>query len=125
MVLHAQQKGKRGEDLFCKWLSDNLQISVRRNHWQSDGHSADVIVDDFIFEIKNRESHSLDDYWLQILRAKQGHENPDLIPVVAFKSNRQKWQFLIPAALITGINYGYVIAPEKVFIQFAKYVIEG
>lgn len=123
-MVHAQRKGKRGEDLFCKWLFENCDIDVRRNHWQADGHSADIIINDFIIEVKNRETHSFDDYWLQILRAKKNHENPDLIPIVAFKSNRQKWQFLMPATLITGIERGFVIATEKVFIQFIKYVIE-
>ena len=98
-MLHAQKKGKRGEDLFCKWLLENIGIETRRNHWQADGHSADIIIEDFIFEIKFREVHSLEDYWYQIVMAKKAHINKDLIPIVAFKSNRQKWQFLMPAIL--------------------------
>lgn len=123
MALHAQKKGKRGEDAFCKWLKENAGIEVKRNHWQSDGSSADVIISDFIIEVKTREVNSLDDYWLQIIKAQRNHENEDLIPVVAFKSNRQKWQFLIPAQLITGIQRGYVIATERVFLQLMCYVM--
>lgn len=122
-MVHAQKKGKRGEDLFCKWLFENLQIEVRRNHFQADGHSADIIISDFIIEVKNREVHNLDEYWHQVAIAAKHHKE-DLIPIVAFKSNRKKWQFLIPAKLIHGCSIGYVIATEKVFIQLAHYVMD-
>lgn len=122
-MVNPVHKGKRGEELFCAWLKDNFGISVRRNHWQAEGECADIIIDDFIFEIKNRETHDLDAYWLQIITAAKAHEK-DLIPIVAFKSNRVRWQFLIPANLITGIERGYVIATEQTFIRLMKYVLE-
>ncbi len=122
-MVHAQKKGKRGEDLFCKWLNENCGIEARREHFQASGHDADIEIADFLIEVKNRETHDLDEYWMQLLRALKHHKK-ELIPIVAFKSNRVKWQFLIPANLITGIERGYVIATERVMIQLIKHVIE-
>ena len=120
MALHAQKKGKRGEVEFCKWLLENLNIAVERNYNQADGSSADVITDDFIFEVKRRENTSLGSWWHQVAIAKKNHINNDLIPVVAFRKNHQPWQFLIPAKLIPGLGLGYLIASERVFIELAR-----
>lgn len=122
MALHAQKKGKRGEVEFCKWLKKNFGIETERNYNQANGHSADVIVDDFIFEIKRREQLSLDDWWYQVAVAKQRHKNDDLIPVVAFRQNRKSWEFLIPANLI-GLDVGYMRLNEKTFINFMKKIV--
>lgn len=125
MMVHAQKKGKRGEDLFCAWLKENVGIEVRRNHWQADGHSADISdIPGFLIEVKFRETHSLDDYWHQVVMAANADKDDDRVPIVAFKSNRQKWQFLMPAKLIAGCDYGYVIATERVFTQLIKYALE-
>lgn len=122
MALHAQKKGKRGEVEFCKWLLENLNISVERNYNQADGHSADVVTDDFLFEVKRREALDLDNWWYQVVIA--GKRKPDLIPVVPFRKNREKWQFLVPAKLINGLDKGYLIMSEKVFIEYAKTIIK-
>lgn len=122
-MVHAQKKGKRGEDLFCKWLLENCGIEARREHFQASGHDADIEIADFIIEVKNREVHDLAEYWMQVRRAAQHHKK-DLIPIVAYKSNRQAWQFLLPANLITGMQSGYVIANERSMAQLINYVIE-
>lgn len=124
MALHAQKKGKRGEVEFCKWLKSNLDIDTERNYNQSDGYSADVIIDDFIFEIKRHENPKPDDFWYQVIVAKKRHESKDLIPVVAFRQNRQRWKFLIPAKLI-GVEVGYMQVSEKVFISFATAILSN
>ena len=121
--LHAQKKGKAGEVQFCKWLLDNLNITVERNYNQADGSSADVITEDFIFEIKRQESIDLDSWWYQVIIAKKNHKDKDLIPVVAFRQNRKKWQFAVPVNLITGMNRGYILMSEKIFIEFAKHIV--
>lgn len=121
--MHAQKKGKRGEVEFCKWLQENLNIDAERNYNQSDGCSADVIVGDFIFEVKRRECISLDTWWHQVAIAKKNHKNLDLIPIVAFRQNRKPWQFLIPANLICGLDKGYLVANERVFVQFAQFIL--
>ena len=119
----AQKKGKAGEKEFCKWLLDNFGIEVERNYNQSDGSSADVIVDDFIFEIKRQESLDFSSWWHQVVVAKKNHKSEELIPVVAFRQNNKKWQFLIPANLIYGLEKGYLICNEIVFKQFMRNVL--
>lgn len=116
------KKGKAGEVEFCKWLKDNLGIIVERNYNQSQG-GADVITDNFLFEVKRREQLDLDTWWQQVCVANKSKHNGELIPVVAFRQNRKKWQFLIPANLITGLKRGYLIAGQTVFIEFAESLI--
>ena len=123
-MVHAQKKGKRGEVEFCKWIFKNLKIKTERNYNQSDGHSADVIIDDFIFEIKRCETLDLDSWWYQVAIAKKRHEKLELIPVVAYRQNHKKWNFLLPANLINGMKKGYLIANEKTFLNFAKLIID-
>jgi len=124
MSLHAQRKGKAGEEEFCKWLYDNFEIDVARNLKQSRGKGSDIIVDDFLFEIKRREVLSLDAWWHQIIVAQKTYEKKKgLIPIVAYRQNRQPWKFLIPARLIHGLDRGYLIANEIVFKQFMRGII--
>lgn len=122
-MVKSVQKGKRGEDQFCKFLNKHFGINVRREHFQAQGKAADIILDDFLIEVKYREVHNFEDYWLQINTAKvrRGHDHQ--IPIVAYRSNRQPWRFMLPANLIHGIRKGYVIASEDVFIEFAKGII--
>ena len=122
-MVHAQKKGKRGEVEFCGWLKDNLDIEVERNYNQADGHSADVITEDFIFEVKRREAIDLDTWWHQVAISKKRNKNEDLIPIVCFRQNRKPWQFLIPANLLNGVERGYMILNERVFINFANSII--
>ena len=122
-MTHAQKKGKRGEVEFCKWLNEHFGIYTERNYNQADGTSSDVIIDDFIFEVKRRESLNLDSWWHQIVVAKKNHENQELIPIVAFRQNNKPWEFLIPAKII-GIELGYMRLKERVFIQFARKVLQ-
>lgn len=121
-MVNACKKGKVGESEFLGWIFQHLQIETERNYNQSSG-GADIIIDDFMFEIKRREVLNLADWWLQVCIAKKKHKNPDLIPVVAYRENRKPWKFLIPANLIHGIQRGFLIADEKVFLQLAKGII--
>ena len=123
MPLHAQKKGKRGEVEFCEWLDEKFGIKTERNYNQANGCSADILIKDFIIEVKRREILSFDEWWHQVIIAHKNHEDENLIPIVAFRQNRKPWQFLIPAKLIHGIDRGYVIATEKVFIQLMETVI--
>lgn len=124
MVLHAQKKGKAGEEEFCKWLFTNFNIDVARNMKQSRGKGSDIIVDDFLFEIKRREVLDLNSWWHQVVVATKTYEKQKgLIPIVAYRQNRKPWQFLIPANLIHGLERGYLIANENVFKQLMRGII--
>jgi len=120
----ATQKGKRGENEFCEWLCKNLNIKTDRIYNQASGHSADVSTDHFLFEVKRREQLSLSNWWHQVVVAKKYYENPDIIPVVAFRQNRQQWEFLLPANLLYGLDRGFIRLEEKIFIQLAISIIE-
>lgn len=126
----AKTKGKSGEDEMCKWLDKNLKLNerrefnepTRREHFQASGSDTDIIVDDFIIEVKRREGLDLDSWWWQVCVAAKNHPNKDLIPVVAFRQNRMPWEFLLPAKLI-GLDKGYVRLAERAFIDYAKKLI--
>ena len=123
MALHAQKKGKRGEEEFCEWLMEHFDIDVARNMKQSRGKGSDIIVDDFMFEVKRREALDFDSWWHQVCVAAKGYKHEGLIPIVAFRQNRKPWQFLIPARLIPGLELGYVMANERVFKQLMRGII--
>jgi len=127
-MVHAQKKGKRGEVELCEWIDKNLYPDdperTVRNILQADGTSTDIIVADFMFEVKRQEKLDLDSWWLQVVVAKKNHHNKDLIPVVAFRQNRKKWRFLIPANLLPNVELGYMEVNEKVFLQFAKGIVD-
>lgn len=124
MGINPITKGKRGETEFCKWLDKNLGFEdTERNYNQSQG-GADIIVKDFIFEVKRRENLDLKSWWYQVVVAKKQHKTQDLIPVVCFRQNRKPWEFLIPAAFI-GVEKGFVRVTEAVFKEWALRIIEG
>jgi hypothetical protein len=123
MAIDAQKKGKAGEVEFCKWLLTNLNIKTERNYNQANGSSADVIIEDFIFEVKRRETLDFKSWWHQVSVSKKSHENKNLIPIVAYRQNHKPWRFLLPANLIPGLELGYVMAEERVFLQFARNLI--
>jgi len=129
-MVNPVHKGKRGEDELCKWLDDNLRLpekrehkeATRRNTFQASGTDTDVIVEDFIIEVKRQETLKLKDFWWQVCIAAKNHPNKDLIPVVAFRQNRKPWEFLLPAKLI-GLEKGFVRVTESTFIEFAEKLI--
>jgi len=125
MALNSTHKGKRGENEFCEWLDKNLGIDYAEREYNQAKGGADVIVADFIFEVKRRETLGLGNWWYQVAVAKNRHPDRNLIPVVAFRQNRKAWRFLIPANLLTGVKVGYLECNAEVFVQFAKTIIRN
>lgn len=124
MTINAVTKGKRGEVEFCHWLFVNLDIVVEREYNQSAG-GADIITDDFIFEIKRRENLALNDWWHQVVIASKKCGDKNLIPIVGFRQNRKPWEFLLPANLILGLDKGFLRCSEQVFLQFARFLMKN
>ena len=124
MSLNPVHKGKRGENELCRWLDINLGIDYAEREYNQAKGGADVIVEDFIIEVKRREALDLESWWYQVAIAKQRHPDIHLIPIVAYRQNRKPWGFLLPANLIIGIERSFVIASEKVFIEFAKNLVK-
>lgn len=123
-MVHALNKGKAGEREFCDWLKDNLDIEAKRNLDQTREGGADVITDDFIFEVKRRESLDLQSWWLQVKKASIMHENKNLIPVVAYRQNRKQWKFLISAENI-GLEKGFIELQARIFKQWSRQIVKG
>ena len=125
-MINGCKKGKAGEVQFEKWIEANLSEKVERNYNQSEG-GCDLISSRFYFEVKRRETLSLEDWWCQVKQAEKIYNSNDLrfekpknlMPVVAFKQNRKKWEFLIPATLI-GNARGFLRLNEKCFVEFAN-----
>jgi len=120
MGARAGPKGKSGEREMVKWLQDNIYCSLEldRVYNQSSGHSSDVETPDFIIEVKRRETLDLDSWWLQAAIAARSATGAR-IPVVAFRQNRHKWEFLISAKLLNEDLRGYLRLKEKTFKSWA------
>lgn len=125
--IHSLQKGKRGEVEFCKWLDTNLPIlsydkKTERNYNQADGHSADVHTEFFLFEVKRCEKLLFDSWWSQVNRAYEHlteDEQLTMKPVVAFRQNHKRWEFLIDSSYL-GICGHFIRLTEDAFIDYAK-----
>ena len=123
-MVHALNKGKAGEREFCDWLKTNLSIVTSRNLDQAREGGADVTTDDFLFEVKRRETLALKDWWLQVKVAHNQPRNNHLIPIVCYRQNRKKWQFLIPATYL-GLEKGFIHLEEDVFKRWAEGIVKG
>lgn len=115
-MINSAHKGKRGEVELCEWIKKNLGVTIERNYNQASGEKADIVLKDVLIEVKRSETLNLKYWWDQVLTAKD--QKPEIfMPVVAFRQNRKKWEFLVPAWLL-GDEYGdeYIRISETVFI---------
>lgn len=117
-MLNARSKGAGGEREFCSWIFAHFDLKEmpERNLDQVRNGGTDIILSPFGFEVKRVESLSLDNWWIQV---KNDCEKHKLIPVVAFRRNRGKWEFLISGDNI-GLDFGYVRINQKCFLKWAE-----
>jgi len=116
---NARAKGAAGEREAAKWLKENLNLNAlpERNLEQARSGGHDLInCDPFCMEIKRCESLLLRDWWVKTINTAKKEQ---LIPVVMFRKNKEKWQFLIGATEI-GLATGYVRLESREFILWAK-----
>lgn len=118
-MVNARAKGLKGELEFCEWLKKNLSLDVKpkRNIEQVRSGGGDVVcIYPYCFEVKRVEKLDLFTAWSQCYFAAKEF---DLIPIVAFRKNHRKWQFLIPAYfLLGGEEKGYLRLTEIVFTRW-------
>lgn len=100
-------KGPAGEREFCQWLWDELGIEAKRKLGQARDEGADILVGDFVIEVKRQERLALKHWWLQVCLSEPGTK------IVAFRQNRQPWRFLISATHI-GLENGFIQLEERV-----------
>lgn len=123
----SKQKGKRGERELNNLLGVLLQkVKERRERiglprWQHEpqafvdpqANDADISsIPGLAIEVKRQETLNLNTWWKQ---AERQADNLSAIPVVAYRQNRKKWQFMLPAYLLgIGIK-GYIICEQDTF----------
>lgn len=121
--INARAKGASGEREFCDWLHSTFQLDAKptRNLDQVRDSGADVICEPFAFEVKRCEVLSHLDWWGQVQRAVNNKTGKafGLEPVVVFRQNGKRWNFMIDSKYI-GIPGGWIILTELVFTKWAK-----
>ena len=89
----SRNKGKNGELEWCQFLSERLGFHVERELGQPRDGGHDVHVHPFSMQVKRTER-------LRVYDALQQAEDdcpPDLMPVVACRSNRKQWIIVMDA----------------------------
>jgi len=123
-MINGRAKGAAGEREFCDWLFENLKLDEKpaRNLEQTRQGGHDVLVENFIFEVKRCEGLALKHWWLQVCVAKDGLRLDDYTEyhtVVAFRQNKQPWRFLISAKWL-GLQTGFIQLEERSFLLWLK-----
>lgn len=124
--INARSKGAAGERELAEWLfyAFKLKEKPQRNIEQVRSGGADLIVPPFAFECKRVENLNLINWWSQVTAAvKEPGPAFGLEPVVAFRQNRQKWEFLISASHI-GVDTGFIRLSEACFKKWVPVYIE-
>lgn len=118
-MVNARAKGAAGEREFCDYLEKHFDLpeQAKRNLEQVRSGGTDIIMPPFAFEIKRQERLSLENWWIQ---AKKDGKDLGLEPVVAFRQNRQPWEFLISAKFIIDSNLGFIRISAFVFKKWAE-----
>lgn len=129
MPINSRSKGARGEMEFAEWLfKKGLVMKIpNRNLEQVRSGGIDIIPDEhpFAYEVKRVEKFTdttLDKWWFKaVLDAKkEGRE-----PVVAFRTNKGNWSFLVSLEGLLGLPGSYARIKDQAFIKFASKRIAG
>lgn len=119
----SKRKGASGENEFARWLRDalDLEVTPKRNLEQTRSGGADIIdVRPYCIEVKRQERVDCYSFWCQCVEASSRLPN-NPIPIVAFRKNHQKWQFLISASfLLDHLPSGYIRLTEAVFRSWIR-----
>ena len=107
MALNAKKKGSKGERECARWLKETLDLDYlpERNLEQVRHGGYDLIVKDFVIEVKRCQVLHLRQWWLQVVTASK--EIIGAEPIVIYRQNNQPWRILISARHI-GCTYGYL-----------------
>jgi len=111
MAINSRRKGGNGEREFAEWVHNLLGLinKPKRNLEQVRSGGTDLIVPPFAFEVKRCEKLQLRKWWVQVVKAVKDKDGlaHNLIPVVAYRQNKQGWRILISAQYI-GLDHGYL-----------------
>lgn len=129
MPINARAKGANGEREFAEWLyKKGLVISLpQRNLEQVRRGGIDLVPDEhpFAYEVKRVESFNdttLNKWWMKACKDARKEKRE---PVVAYRTNRSDWTFLISVEKMLGLPGGYAIVKSLVFVRYAQKRIAG
>lgn len=123
--INSRTKGASGEREFCNWLYENFDLPERpvRNLEQVRSGGVDIICPPFAFEVKRCQTLDFIAWWHQVRQAVKHGPALGLEPVVAFRQNKQDWEFLISSRFI-GVEVGYIHMKKAVFKKWALRYVE-
>lgn len=116
---HSRDKGQRGERELLRWMEKRFSLGrLKRNHQQSDIGGADCIdIPGYAIEVKRQETLEIPAWWEQ---TKQQALAAEAFPILAYRQNRRKWLFCLPASLINKESWGYITLKEDEFIKWFR-----
>ncbi len=110
-MINSRQKGATGEREFANLIYDELSIKLERNLEQSRSGGFDLIaigscpiaqyLNQFAIEVKRYRQVTdakVSEWWQQTLTQAQ---DANLIPLLAFRQDRQSWHIVLPLAVIS------------------------
>lgn len=112
---HSRNKGQNGERELLKWMHETFSLPARpkRNHEQTAIGGADCIdIPGYAIEVKRQEELYVDAWWKQTTRQALNH---GAFPILAYRKNRCKWTFCLPATLINADSWGYITLTQREF----------
>ena len=118
----AKTKGANGEREILKWFMDNFSLpKLKRNLEQTRNGGADCLdIPGIALEVKRQEALSLPSWWQQTKRQAIISKR---FPVLAYRQNRKRWVFCLPASLITPHSWGYISLSDTEFkVWFKNYL---
>lgn len=100
MTINSRNKGANGEREFANALADKFGIKPERNLSQSRGGGHDLLMSGELgkFAVEVKRSKTVTDakliaWWKQ---AVDQAEKARLIPMLAYRADRQSWRVMIP-----------------------------
>jgi Holliday junction resolvase len=114
-----RQKGSRGERELAKLLNERFDLGASRNLTQTREGGEDINLNaiGICIEVKRQEALSVNTWWKQISNAAA---QASLMPVLAYRQNRKKWKFVLPATLLSLEVKGKIEVDEDVFFVFLE-----
>lgn len=135
MALHAQNKGKVGEQEVARMLREiieaiilskpelnesqinKLREAVQRNTNQSAAGGCDIMIFGVAIEVKRQEVLSLNKWWTQCLISASRNNH---VPILIWRQNRKEWQVKMQTRLPLPETDAFVSADTIVSIDDFK-----
>ncbi len=121
----AKAKGSTGERELCRIFEQELLLpekSIIRNLEQVRDGSSDIVLPGYMIEVKRHETLTVPAWWEQVCTSALKHK---CFPILAYRRNRQKWFYCIPAAVILPGDWRYITMCSPLFFDWFRARIES